>query len=156
MSLNKLIRSIKTLGESHPSIHQFGVGNRYDLFGYDGKAPYLWVINDESHNLIWSEDNHAFNQIEYALTLRVGDYVNNQLNVYEDLGENSNNELDVSSDTAWILTDIINIMSYSLEDYVIEGDITINPFFREEQSDMSGHEATITFRSKVNPCQKTM
>ena len=159
MSLNKLIRKIKSRGEVHPSINKVGVGNRYDLFGYNGRCPYLWIINDEPHNMVWSEGNHSYNQIEYTLTLRVGDYVNNQVNVYEDLGENSNNELDVSSDTAWILSDIINIMTFDVGtfgDYVIEGDISIIPFFREEQGDLTGHEASVTFRTKLNPCATTI
>lgn len=155
MSLNKIIRKLKRLATDHPSINQFGVGNRYDLFGYEGLAPYLWVINDNDHSLVYSEDN-KYNVVEYVLTLRVGDYVNNQVNLYEDLGENSNNELDVSSDTAWILMDLIAIIANNLNgefgEYNIVDDISLTPFFREEQADISGHEATIVFRTTFQPC----
>jgi len=145
------------MAQNHPNINGFGYGPVYDLVGTDISHAYLWVITDEAHNLVFSDANGRYTHIDYTLILRVGDKVNNQPNVYSANGENSNNGLEVISDTAQILTDIVNsITSDSLNifnDISIVEDVSLEPFFHEDDADVNGHEATITLRvTNDSPC----
>jgi hypothetical protein len=128
----------------------------YDLQDDIKYYPYLWTINDISHNVIYTEIN-KYRAVEYNFILRVGDKVNDQINVYGAYGENSNNGLDISSDTFTILLDIINAISEDslglFSDVSLINDIDVEPFFHEESGDVNGHQALITLRTKIeNPC----
>jgi hypothetical protein len=106
--------------------------------------------------VVYTEIN-KYRAVEYNFILRVGDKVNDQKNVYMAYGENSNNGLDISSDTFTILLDIINAISEDslglFSDVSLINDIDVEPFFHEESGDVNGHQALITLRTKIeNPC----
>jgi hypothetical protein len=132
-------------------INSFGYGPIYDLDGYEMDYPYLWVRNDNSHTLVFSENN-KYQAIEFQFILRVGDKVNDQPNVYKANGENSNNGLDIIADTFSILVDLLNDVmmdgSGLWVDFELTSDIDIEPFFHEDTGDVNGHQATITLRVK--------
>lgn len=151
LNINVIIAKFKQLADAHPNINSFGYGPIYDLDGYEMQYAYLWVRNDNSHTLVYSEDN-KYQAVEFQFTLRVGDKVNNQPNVYQANGENSNNGLDIIGDTFRTLLDILNsIMMNNLgvfNDLELINDVDIQPFFHEDTGDVNGHEATITLRIK--------
>lgn len=150
-NINTIIGKFGQIAVGHPNINSFGYGPIYDLDGYEMTYPYLWIRNDNSHTLIYSEDN-KYQAIEFQFVLRVGDKVNNQPNVFKANGENSNNGLDIVSDTFRTLLDILNSMMMNtlglFPDLEPVGDIDIQPFFHEDTGDVNGHEATITLRIK--------
>lgn len=145
MSLKNLILRIHNLADIHPSLNYFGFGEEYDLNSNKMEYPYLWV-SEEPHTMLYSENN-AYNQIEYNLTLRVGDLFNTQ---------GKSNEIDLINDTAWILSDVVAIIANNTNsdfgDYKIEGDLTIVPFYRNESADVTGHEVTLSFKTLFKPC----
>lgn len=156
ITIRSIVNRLNTLADSDPRINAFGAGPMYDLQDDIKYYPYLWVVNDLSHNIIYTEVN-KYRAVEYNFILRVGDKVNDQKNVYKAYGENSNNGLDISSDTFTILLDMINVISEDslgmFSDISMIGDIDIEPFFHEESGDVNGHQALITLRSKIeNPC----
>lgn len=151
LNINVIIGKFQQIANLHPNINSFGFGPIYDLDGYNMVYPYLWVRNDNSHTLVYTEDN-KFQAIEFQFILRVGDRVNNQPNVYLANGENSNNGLDVIADTFRTLIDILNsIMMNTLglfDELELINDVDIEPFFHEDTGDVNGHQATITLRIK--------
>lgn len=154
--INQLMRRFKTLADTDPRINAFGVGPLYDLVEDIKYYPYLFIINDIPHNVPFYDVN-KYRAVEYNFILRVGDKVNNQINAYGAIGENSNNGLDISSDTFTILLDMINAISEDslglFSDVTMIGDISIEPFFHEDTGDVNGHEAQITLRTKItDPC----
>lgn len=156
ITIANLISRFKTLANSDPRINAFGSGPLYDIIDDIEYYPYLWILNDVSHSVRYSEIN-KYRAVEYNFILRVGDKVNNQENVYAAYGENSNNGLDISSDTFTILVDLINVISEDslglFSDVTLIDDIDIEPFFHEDTGDVNGHQAQITLRAKIeNPC----
>lgn len=152
LNINVIISKFQQMANLHPNINGFGYGPLYDLDGYPKvQYPYLWVRNDISHSLIYSEDN-KFQAVEFQFLLRVGDKVNEQPNIFSANGENSNNGLQIINDTFRILLDILNsIMMNSLslfDELELINDVDIEPFFHEDTGDVNGHQATITLRIK--------
>ena len=156
LSIRQLMFKFKEIADDHPNINWFGAGPLYDLIDDVKYYPYLWVINDITHDMVYSEDN-GYRAIEYNFILRCGDKVNNQYNSYKQNGIGSNNGLDISSDTFTILVDVINVISENslglFDEVSLVDDIGIEPFFNEDTGDVNGHEATIRLRVKIdNPC----
>jgi hypothetical protein len=149
-SINQIIDKCLQMATSHPQVNGFGYGPLYDIVGQEINYPYLWVLNEDSHTLVYSENNIQYNALDYTFVLRVADKVNDQPNVYNANGENSNNGLEVVSDTAQILTDLINSMAQDslniFNEIEILEDVDIEPFFHEDSGDVNGHQATITLR----------
>lgn len=156
VSVNQIISKCYTLAQTHPQINGFGYGPVYDIDAQEILYPYFFVINDDAHNIILGDGGY-YNAIEYTFTFRIGDKVNDQPNVYAANGENSNNGLEVISDTMLILTDIVNAISQDslgiFGDISLIDDVSVEPFFHEDGGDVNGHQATITLRVKNdNPC----
>lgn len=156
VSVNQIINKCYQTAQAHPQINGFGYGPVYDIIGQEINYPYFWVINDDSHSIVLGDGGY-YNAIEYSFVFRVADKVNNQPNVYSANGENSNNGLEIISDTMQILTDIVNAISQDslniFNDISLIEDIDIEPFFHEDSGDVNGHQATITLRVKNdNPC----
>ena len=158
--INDIVKRFKTLSELHPSINNFGCGQLDDLDNQDVvNYPYLWVLLDSPHNLIYSEDN-GYRAIEFNIVLRIGDKKSLQTG-YENIGGiGKDNQLDATSNTFQYMLDFINTISEdSLDmfgDVSLIDDVSIEPFFNEGGGDDLGYEASITLRVKndkvcINP-----
>jgi hypothetical protein len=160
INIRDIIDNFETLYENHPNINSFGYGQQYDINGFRFNYPYMWIINDVPHTLIYSEDN-KYQSIEYNFVIRIGDKLNDQINVLNSNGQSSNNGMDIISDTFRIMLDILNsIMMNSsglFSELDLVNDIDIEPFFNEDTGDVNGHEATITLRVKNDfKCQSPL
>jgi hypothetical protein len=148
-SLNQLIDKFYQVSVAHPQVNGFGFGPIYDIVGQEINYPYLW-ISEETHTMNYSESNSIYNSIDYVLVLRVADKVNDQPNVYEANGENSNNGLEVLSDTMQILVDVVNSMAQDslniFNEVEILEDISVEHIEHEDSGDVNGHTVTITLR----------
>ena len=154
--INELMKRFNQLANTDPRINEFGVGPLYGILEDIKYYPYLWIKNDIPHDVLYYDVN-KYRAVEYNFVLRVGDKVNNQINAYNAIGENSNNGLDISSDTFTILLDMINVISEDslglFSDVTLVNDISVEPFFHEDTGDVNGHEALITLRTKItDPC----
>ena len=155
-TINDLMTKFKTISTTDPRINAFGTGQRYDILTDITYYPYLWIVSDLGHDLIYTEVN-KYRAVEYNFVLRVADKNNNQINSYVAVGLNSNNGQDILSDCFTIITDIINCISEDsldlFNDISLVGDITLEPFYNEDSGDVNGFEAAITLRVKNdNPC----
>lgn len=157
--ISEILKRFKEIADLHPNINSFGAGPLYDINQDIKYFPYLFVLTDDTHTVLYSEDN-GYRAIEYVFTLRVGDKVNNQPGYLGQMGIGSNNGLDISSDTFNTLLDIINTISEDslglFSDIHFIDDITIEPFFNEDSSNVNGNQATITLKVKndkvcINP-----
>jgi hypothetical protein len=156
VTIANIVNRFKQLANADPRINAFGDGPLYDIIDDIKYYPYLWIQNDIPHRVNYTELN-KYRAIEYSFVLRVGDKVNDQPNVYQAYGENSNNGLDISSDTFTILVDMINVISEDslglFTGLALLDDIEIEPFFHEDTGDVNGHMAQIRLRAPLeNPC----
>jgi hypothetical protein len=149
VSINVLMNKLYKIANQHPQLEGFGFGPLYDLSSADIQYPYMWILNDDSHTIGYGDSN-KYSSVEYNFEIRIGDKVNDQPNVYSAIGSNSNNSLEVISDTFQILLDVINAVSNnSTNDFLNIGmvdDISVQPFFHEDAGNVNGHSALITLR----------
>ena len=157
--ISDILKRFKDIADLHPSINSFGSGPLYDINQEIKYFPYLYVITDDTHLINYTEDN-GYKSVEYSFTLRVGDKVNDQPGYLGQMGIGSNNGLDILSSTFTILLDIINTISEDslkmFSDVKVIDDITVEPFFNEDSSNVNGNQATITLKVKndkicINP-----
>lgn len=159
-TIQNLILRFKNIADQHPNLNDFGAGPRYDIQQDVKYYSYLWVVNDLSHTMPYTDVN-GYRVIEYNFILRVGDKVNNQPGYPQTTGIPDHNGLDISSDTFTILVDIINAVSEDsigiFSDVSLINDINIEPFFNEDNGDVNGHEADIVLRVKnSDPCDSPL
>lgn len=156
VTINTIIDNFYQVAQNHPQLESFGYGKVYDIGGFDIKYPYLFIINDLPHLVNYSEDNSNYSHIDYTFTIRVGDKVNNQPNIYNAIGQDSNNGLEIISDTMQILLDIINDISTNVglwSEVKIVDSLSVEPFFNEDVGDVNGHQVDVVLRVKnENQC----
>lgn len=149
IAIKDFIKLFKEIQVNDPRINSFGAGPLYDIQDQVKYYPYLWIDTTLSHNL-----DSSF--IEYTFRLRVGDKVNNQKLTNEDMGIFPTNTIDIISNTFIILSDVLfELRNYSNE-YQLNEDITIDPFYDEDSHIVSGNEAEITLRFPLNGCERTI
>jgi hypothetical protein len=156
ITINTLLNKFKAIANADPRINAFGTGQRYDILTDIHYYPYFWVVADIAHDILYTDVN-KYRAIEFNFVLRVADKNNNQINMYDAVGLNSNNGQDITSDTFTILSDIINCISEDslglFTNIGLIGDISAEPFYNEDSGDVNGFEAQITLRVRnENPC----
>ena len=156
ITLNQLMNAFKQIADTDPRINAFGTGQRYDILTDIEWYPYMWIISDLPHDILYTDAN-KYRAIEFNFTIRIGDKNNNQINAYGAVGLNSNNGQDITSDTFTILSDVINCISEDslglFSGVSLIGDISAQPFYNEDSGDVNGFEADITLRVRnENPC----
>lgn len=159
VKINELVKRFKTLTDLHPNIHSFGCGQLDDLQQDTLYYPYVWLLTDDSHTINYSDDN-GYRAIEFTFVLRIGDKKNLQTG-YEDMyGIAKDNQLDIISNTFQYVLDFINTISEDslslFSDVNMIDDITVEPFYNEDDGDVCGNQATITLKTKndkvcINP-----
>ncbi len=110
ITLNQIFNSFKAIANADPRVNFFITGQRYDLLTDVKYYPYVAIISDLPHDILYTDAN-KYRAIEFNFTIRIGDKNNNQINGYSAVGLNSNNGQDITSDTFTILSDIINCIS---------------------------------------------
>lgn len=156
ITLNQLMNAFKQIAATDPRINAFGTGQRYDILTDIEWYPYMWIVSDLPHDILYTDAN-KYRAIEFNFTIRIGDKNNNQINAYGAVGLNSNNGQDITSDTFTILSDVINCISEDslglFSGVSLIGDISAQPFYNEDSGDVNGFEADITLRVRnENPC----
>lgn len=152
LKIRDIINKIKTIADAHPNINYFGVGKLSDFTDDVMEYPYLWVDTETTHTIGYTEDN-GYRSIEYQFILRVGDKVNDQQSGYDGIrGIGTTNEIDVLSDTFVTLLTIVNTISENslglFDESVLIDDVSVESFFNEDTGDVTGNQATLTFKVK--------
>ena len=146
-SINQIVDLFRSISDRHLILQDFGNGPSYHIDGHTLDYPYLWTIIEDSTTVIKSDN--GFKEIEFAITLRVADLINNVIDD-TNLGEESFNGLDTTSDTQQIILDIIAEFSqdpyYRNNRVSIAGDVSITPFFDEMDGKENGWEASLEIR----------
>jgi hypothetical protein len=60
----------KTIAETDPRLNAFGTGQRYDILTDIKYYPYLWIVSDISHDILYTEVN-KYRAIEFNFVLRL-------------------------------------------------------------------------------------
>lgn len=150
VKINEIVREFKKLADLHPNIHTFGAGEIDDIQQDMKYYPYMWLVTDNSHTLEYTEDN-GYRSVEFTFSLRIGDKRNNQTGYEGILGIGEDNQLDIISNTFQYQLDVFNTIRGQadvLPEVELVGDISIEPFYNEDDGDVCGNIATFTLRVK--------
>jgi hypothetical protein len=127
MTLNQIIAKIKTAAESHKMVGKFAVGAEFDFAVDEVKYyPLVWLV----------PNGFQFNQegklISYQFAMMVMD---RQF-------ESSSNTIEVLSDTAGVLIDIVTLLVRNNrldEEFQIVVNATADPFYDSSTDVVAGH-----------------
>jgi len=148
-TLIQLVDLFKDIADRHMQINDFGFGTT-DEIGESRRMlyPYLWITVVDDSTLVFGSG--GISHIDFSLTLIVADKVNNQTNNGNQLGEESNNGLEVSSDTQQMIYDIMAELSthpgYDDMNIKVTNDITLSPAWDEDDGRVNGWTATLDLR----------
>ena len=126
MTLNQIIEKIKTQAESHKMVGKFAVGAEFDFAVDEVKYyPLVWLVpNGFTFNTEQKAVNYDFSML-----------------VMDRQFESSSNTIEVLSDTAGIIIDIVTLLKRNVADS--DFDINVNgqaePFFDSKTDVVAGH-----------------
>lgn len=126
MTLNQIINQIKTQAESHKMVGRFAVGAEFDLAVDEVKYyPLVWLV---PNGFTFSTDNRL---VSYNFAMMVMD---RQF-------ESGSNTIEVLSDTAGIILDIVTLLKRNVEetDFEIVVNATAEPFYDSKLDVVAGH-----------------
>jgi hypothetical protein len=129
MTLNQIIAKIRTQVESHKMVGKFSVGAEYNLAVDEVKFyPLVWLVPD-GFDLATGENNQYVN---YRFALLVFDRV----------FESESNTIEVLSDTAQIIIDIMALIDYHYNnnsDFQLVVSSTAEPFYDAKTDIVAGY-----------------
>lgn len=124
MTLNQIIKTIQTKAESHKMVGKFAVGADFDFAVDEVKYyPIVWLV---PNGFTFNTDTRL---VSYQFALMVMDRT----------FESSSNTIEVLSDTAGIIIDIVTLLKRSDEDFEISVSGTAEPFYDSRLDVISGH-----------------
>jgi len=132
LSINALLQVIQTVAEAHSQINKFAAGQRYDFSASEAlQYPCLWVVpNGGSLDV-------AGKRMDYRFTFIMMDLDNHD----------GTNQIEVLSDTALILADIIAVLQNEAEaqqQWQLTTGSGFEPFADAQLDTVSGYIADVT------------
>lgn len=153
-SIIQIVDIFRDLSDYHKQINDFGYGPEYEISRRRNmNYPFMWISFDNSTNI--EKTPNGYSIVDYNITVRVFDKLNNGLaddiNIDEDMGEESNNGLELTSDCSSILMDIIQLLSshpmYNKMGLSLENDISISYEYDSYDDGDNGAVADLTIRT---------
>ena len=124
MTLNQIIQTIQTKAESHKMVGKFAVGADFDFAVDEVKYyPIVWLV---PNGFTFNTDTRL---VSYQFALMVMDRT----------FESSSNTIEVLSDTAGIIIDIVTLLKRTDADFEISVSGTAEPFYDSRLDVISGH-----------------
>lgn len=132
ISLNSLLKKIKTIAEAHSQVNTYAQGNKYD-FGQDEALVYpcLWAIPQGGSMDLTGR------KFDYTITIFCMDI---------ELKDGSN-QIEILSDTILILTDLVAKLQSDAQDgdeWQVTSIGNYNPFTDADSDTISGHSVDLT------------
>jgi hypothetical protein len=124
MTLNQIIQTIQTKAESHKMVGKFAVGADFDFAVDEVKYyPIVWLV---PNGFTFNTDTRL---VSYQFALMVMDRT----------FESSSNTIEVLSDTAGIIIDIVTLLKRTDADFEIQVSGNAEPFYDSRTDVVAGH-----------------
>jgi len=129
MTLNQIIQTIQTKAESHKMVGKFAVGADFDFAVDEVKYyPIVWLV---PNGFTFNTDTRL---VSYQFALMVMDRT----------FESSSNTIEVLSDTAGIIIDIVTLLKRTDADFEIQVSGNAEPFYDSRTDVVAGHVIDFT------------
>ena len=151
VTINEIIGYFRDFVDAHGQLQDCGYGPTSEIgVSRQMNFPYLW-ISHQSDSYINIQNKTAIPELKFLLLFM--DQVNIQENVDDVNGEESNNGLEVISDTFQMCQDCVSYIETNWGQYGIKisESVRVFPGFDETQDKVNGWVAEITFKlSHIN------
>ena len=132
MTLNQIIRIIQSQAQAHKMVNKVAVGADYDFAVDEVKYyPIVWII---PNGFNFSTDNRT---VDYQFAMMVMDRK----------WEDDSNTIDVLSDSAGIILDIVTLLRRYVANFEMIVNGTATPFFDSSTDVVAGHAIDFTIRT---------
>ena len=132
MTLNQIIQIIQSQAQSHKMVNKVAVGADYDFAVDEVKYyPIVWII---PNGFNFSTDNRT---VDYQFAMMVMDRK----------WEDDSNTIDVLSDSAGIILDIVTLLRRYVANFEMIVNGTAEPFFDSSTDVVAGHAIDFTIRT---------
>jgi hypothetical protein len=132
MTLNQIIRIIQSQAQAHKMVNKVAVGADYDFAVDEVKYyPIVWII---PNGFNFSTDNRT---VDYQFAIMVMDRK----------WEDDSNTIDVLSDSAGIILDIVTLLRRYVANFEMIVNGTATPFFDSSTDVVAGHAIDFTIRT---------
>jgi hypothetical protein len=154
VSLNQLVRWFEAFADNHFFLKDFGFGEPYDIgTTRQMEFPYMWLTLDDT-SVIATGTNVKSAIPDFAFRVFFMDKINIQENYLDANGFQSDNSVEILSDTIQYLQDLTTYIQQNWGTYgvLISSDITFGPVIDETQDKSTGVSASITLRTRQVNC----
>jgi len=132
MTLNQIIRIIQSQAQAHKMVNKVAVGADYDFAVDEVKYyPIVWII---PNGFNFSTANRT---VDYQFAMMVMDRK----------WEDDSNTIDVLSDSAGIILDIVTLLRRYVANFEMIVNGTATPFFDSSTDVVAGHAIDFTIRT---------
>lgn len=153
ITFNQLMRLFKQFQTSHPQLNDFDYGQTYDIgTSRVMQFPYMWATSEIDSTI--QVTNKIVQPFE-NLTILLCDKINEQRNILNSNGENSNNGQEVISDMKLIALDLVTEIVNNWGQYgvSIEGDVPTFVVSDETDDKVNGVGIRLTLKEKYLNCE---
>ncbi len=152
LTLNQILKLFKDFQSNHPMINDFDFGNTSEIgTSRHMNFPYMWATMQDSG----VEISNKTLTPKYSFIVLFCDKINNQPNILNANGENSNNGQEVISDCDQLAMDFLTNINNNLGVYGItleDSTISRYPITDETDDKVNGIALNIEFKVKYFNC----
>lgn len=137
-SINRLIRSLKSIAEKHRQINSFGTGSLYDVtfrkLLYGGMPDKSTITSQPTYPLMW------FNVVDSSIQGRAS-YISFQLILADLVTDGEKNDFEIYSDLQLVAQDVVALLykdTVTDKEFSLDESVTMTPFADRFEDSLNG------------------
>ena len=137
-SINRLIRSLKSIAEKHRQINSFGIGSLYDVtfrkLLYGGMPDKSTTTSQPTYPLMW------FNVIDSSIQGRAS-YISFQVILADLVTDGEKNDFEIYSDLQLVAQDVVALLykdTVKDKEFSLDESVTMTPFADRFEDSLNG------------------
>jgi len=137
-SINRLIRSLKSIAEKHRQINSFGIGSLYDVtfrkLLYGGMPDKSTITSQPTYPLMW------FNVIDSSIQGRAS-YISFQVILADLVTDGDKNDFEIYSDLQLVAQDVVALLykdTVKDKEFSLDESVTMTPFADRFEDSLNG------------------
>lgn len=137
-SINRLIRSLKSIAEKHRQINSFGIGSLYDVtfrkLLYGGMPDKSTITSQPTYPLMW------FNVVDSSIQGRAS-YISFQVILADLVTDGDKNDFEIYSDLQLVAQDVVALLykdTVKDKEFSLDESVTMTPFADRFEDSLNG------------------
>jgi hypothetical protein len=137
-SINRLIRSLKSIAEKHRQINSFGIGSLYDVtfrkLLYGGMPDKSTITSQPTYPLMW------FNVVDSSIQGRAS-YISFQVILADLVTDGEKNDFEIYSDLQLVAQDVVALLykdTVKDKEFSLDESVTMTPFADRFEDSLNG------------------